>query len=1422
MSKPQRRKGNAKNASSSLAHNLLSDGSFIGLTPEMNVFEMAGNEAATFNHVDDEARIILRKLMKKDACTREKGLRELIQFMEGNPESIEICYDTFIGIVEHLSTDGSATVRLLTMKTISFFINKLKKSAGKGLKTIIPLVIFATCDASNSVGNAAENVFKENFEGTAKRAQLLEMFGGVTIRLAVSLITGENAELCQAAKYDEEESVEQRKYRLEVQGLGTILKLSDESKNVDWVESVSKLFSDSNYLRKVLKGEKYNLKTSLLSVCLKLPNNIEIMMNGPISQWILDCLDSTNDTICDSVWNAFIVLVASEEYLSKTSFQKTIIPRILNVIRKKKSHWSKMATHILPFVATVFEDLQKSNSFEAIIESYFDNLPFDSTISPNCTSQWICSFVEVVQWILSNEKIDENVVEMTVSAIVKMCKESLKTFENHRIASLINWIFEKNILKKSESLRLCQLIEAVILENRENSSKFAEILLASAKFSELVPIHSTLLILDKEKENNWVELLDILEHSEDSYFEHVLARLPSSSKLGEPTSKWSENNAKTIAKLIVRIVKKSPEKSFEPTNNFVWREILLILANSCSKTDEIWNIFGFSPKNKELFEEMISSWREEGNGDAVAKMIDFLKIKNIEIEQKLKNVENLEYLLDLLKNCESLKGDSELIYKIFNKVFRVRDYPGTESLKLLANNLPENFEIPGFFEDLMEKDGNENTAMIFDMILRNSKNSEGMIRRFLIQEKDVEKLLDDVKFLEVERFCTASTSCTISIPYEINGHFDVMKEEKICEFLNNKTRLAFVNISSEYATNASKVYASIILNLVKILENRFEFSEIPKYYIREISDILSKSVIDFQPFLPPKSTILADVYLSQKGGKLEHLIEDQEILELSYSFGLESDEFLEKMKEEMEELAFFGERNCLKERLTGLLVARAFLAMADKVLLIADEKRELVDYLLCGLVTVLDNVNDELLKCNQLPIILESLAFYYLRIFAKINKFANETNHITPIIDEWKEFYLPTITRLIFNWFGIIKSGNEPNPFVRSLFIALNEISNYPNDFDEIESIREFSPELDAFNYSQTEQSIISHSFSLLESENQYIQLIGLKMAKLTMPLMFKKENILTDEKNEEEVLNAEKTLKIPEIINRKLLESLETGKWSVVMLFDICLVPFESDLLKNELRVLYCDALQTFIRPCLSTLIIKQPAAIPRSKEESYYLQDSSIPSIRFFDKYACRLLFRTISFIPAAVRLWFKSLPQSATETVKKTITNNASRLLVEKELERVKLSKYANGGDVDMKIRVIPVTGEIVAEYLVEETKMKLTIGLPPDFPLSVPTLHLDKAIVQSDRARKWLVQLNAYLFHQNGAIVEGIELWRNNVDKGVQGAEACCICMMTIHSNSHQLPKVKCKQCKNKFHSNCLYKWFESSNQSSCPLCRANFT
>ena len=77
------------------------------------------------------------------------------------------------------------------------------------------------------------------------------------------------------------------------------------------------------------------------------------------------------------------------------------------------------------------------------------------------------------------------------------------------------------------------------------------------------------------------------------------------------------------------------------------------------------------------------------------------------------------------------------------------------------------------------------------------------------------------------------------------------------------------------------------------------------------------------------------------------------------------------------------------------------------------------------------------------------------------------------------------------------------------------------------------------------------------------------------------------------------------------------------------------------------------------------------------------------------------------------------------------------------------------------------------------------------------------------------------HQNGSVVDGLTLWKKNVDRRFEGVEECYICFFILHGSTYQMPKVGCPTCKKKFHSACLYKWFSTSQNSTCPLCRNLF-
>ena len=57
-------------------------------------------------------------------------------------------------------------------------------------------------------------------------------------------------------------------------------------------------------------------------------------------------------------------------------------------------------------------------------------------------------------------------------------------------------------------------------------------------------------------------------------------------------------------------------------------------------------------------------------------------------------------------------------------------------------------------------------------------------------------------------------------------------------------------------------------------------------------------------------------------------------------------------------------------------------------------------------------------------------------------------------------------------------------------------------------------------------------------------------------------------------------------------------------------------------------------------------------------------------------------------------------------------------------------------------------------------------------------------------------------QNGSLLDGILLWKSNLDKHFAGVDDCMICFSVIHSSNYSLPKMVCRTCKKKFHNACL--------------------
>ncbi|XP_042355123.1 E3 ubiquitin-protein ligase listerin [Plectropomus leopardus] len=202
-----------------------------------------------------------------------------------------------------------------------------------------------------------------------------------------------------------------------------------------------------------------------------------------------------------------------------------------------------------------------------------------------------------------------------------------------------------------------------------------------------------------------------------------------------------------------------------------------------------------------------------------------------------------------------------------------------------------------------------------------------------------------------------------------------------------------------------------------------------------------------------------------------------------------------------------------------------------------------------------------------------------------------------------------------------------------------------------------------------------------------------------------------------------------------------------------------------------------------------------------------------------ACSVYYSTVQDLPAMVRLWWNGQEKRVSAAVEKFTIKYVSPVLSAQEISSVHSSTQMFDS---MTVKARSAAREVIATYSVDDIFIELVIQLPQNYPLGSITVESGKRVgVAVQQWRNWMLQLSTYLTHQNGSIMEGLALWKNNVDKRFEGIEDCMICFSVIHGSNYSLPKKGCRTCKKKFHSACLYKWFTSSNKSTCPLCRETF-
>ncbi|PHH71291.1 hypothetical protein CDD82_6599 [Ophiocordyceps australis] len=202
--------------------------------------------------------------------------------------------------------------------------------------------------------------------------------------------------------------------------------------------------------------------------------------------------------------------------------------------------------------------------------------------------------------------------------------------------------------------------------------------------------------------------------------------------------------------------------------------------------------------------------------------------------------------------------------------------------------------------------------------------------------------------------------------------------------------------------------------------------------------------------------------------------------------------------------------------------------------------------------------------------------------------------------------------------------------------------------------------------------------------------------------------------------------------------------------------------------------------------------------------------------------VFYLVVKFTPGLFKAWFMSCRSKQTRIAVEAWTQKYfSPLIIADTLDDVEKwadSQEQTEGEQPLQIKVLRTAREVTAGYEVDELQATIIIALPPTYPLEgVSVVGVRRVAVSERKWQSWVLATQGVIAFSGGSIIDGLLAFRRNVAGAMRGQSECAICYSII-SADRRMPDKRCTTCKNLFHRSCLYKWFTTSSQNTCPLCR----
>ncbi|EXJ80612.1 hypothetical protein A1O3_06896 [Capronia epimyces CBS 606.96] len=257
-----------------------------------------------------------------------------------------------------------------------------------------------------------------------------------------------------------------------------------------------------------------------------------------------------------------------------------------------------------------------------------------------------------------------------------------------------------------------------------------------------------------------------------------------------------------------------------------------------------------------------------------------------------------------------------------------------------------------------------------------------------------------------------------------------------------------------------------------------------------------------------------------------------------------------------------------------------------------------------------------------------------------------------------------------------------------------------------------------------------------------------------------------------------------------------------------------ERDVLPRLLEVI-CD---------ISRITTSRPVDASKADLETFRLGSDEMDGTAE-RSLAMHLYYCCLFYLPSLTRGWFLEQKNRVKLPLESWTQKYFSPSLISAAIRTVTewvASQPQDDSEASVSVKASLGGSEVVASIAIdpESPPISLAISLPATYPLESPTVSSRTRVGVSEKNwQSWLRTFQIIIFSE-GSIIEGLVAFRRNVQGALKGQSECAICYSIIGTDM-QTPNKRCGTCRNTFHGTCLFRWFKSSNSSSCPLCRNNF-